>query len=105
MQKNTIIIAGIIVVVLIAGLIWYIAMPKTSSQLNPSPSIQNSASPSPTSGTIIDVKTDGGAAGGLVICSDSCGDGICQKTDSKCKSGDPSCICAETTKNCPADCH
>ncbi len=51
------------------------------------------------------IKAQGTNGGGtLTVCLDKCGDGICQKTDPNCKSGDLNCICLETPKECPQDC-
>ncbi|OGZ62451.1 MAG: hypothetical protein A3C58_03625 [Candidatus Staskawiczbacteria bacterium RIFCSPHIGHO2_02_FULL_34_10] len=49
-----------------------------------------------------DIEVQGG--GGLFICSDLCGDGICQKTEPTCKNGSLNCICPETPQECPQDC-
>lgn len=43
--------------------------------------------------------------GTLSVCSDKCGDGVCQKTDSNCdKDNNLNCICLETPQECPQDC-
>lgn len=42
--------------------------------------------------------------GSLTICMDECGNGVCQKSDPKCDSGDMNCICPETHQECPQDC-
>ncbi len=41
--------------------------------------------------------------GGLTVCLDKCGDGICQKSDPDCKDS-MNCICPETPQECPQDC-
>ena len=59
----------------------------------------------------IQIETQGGTIntqgasgqGGLIVCMDKCGDGICQKTDPNCKDGS-ACICPETNNDCPKDC-
>ena len=49
----------------------------------------------------IDYEVEGG--GGLVICSDKCGDGVCQSTEDKeCKN--VNCVCLENRAECPQDC-
>ncbi len=109
MKKNIIILTVVVILVIIASLVWYFTMPKFSGQLNPSPSVEASStpspspSPSPTSGASIQIKTEGNV-GSLLICSDQCGDGICQKTDPNCKNGNLNCICPETKDNCSQDC-
>ncbi|MEK7658747.1 MAG: hypothetical protein AAB352_02660 [Patescibacteria group bacterium] len=51
------------------------------------------------------IKTDNGNTGaGLSICSDRCGDGVCQKSDSECKVDSLNCVCQETKEECPNDC-
>lgn len=51
------------------------------------------------------VKTEGGnTGGGLIICADKCGDGVCQKTDPSCTAGNMNCTCPETSQECPQDC-
>lgn len=57
-----------------------------------------------------EVKTQGvkavGTSGGgtLTVCSDWCGDGICQSTYQYCQNNDLNCICLESHADCPADC-
>ena len=49
--------------------------------------------------------TDGNSNGNFSVCSDKCGDGICQKTDPNCtKDNSMNCICPETPQECPQDC-
>ncbi len=51
------------------------------------------------------VKAQGSGQGTLMICSDRCGDGVCQAVaDPKCPSGDFECVCLETKSDCPVDC-
>jgi len=49
-----------------------------------------------------EVEVNGGGQGGLVICSDKCGDGICQELEEKCSN--LNCICREDKQECPQDC-
>jgi hypothetical protein len=48
-------------------------------------------------------QIEGGDAGGLTICLDKCGDGLCQKTDPQCQNS-LNCICPESNEDCPQDC-
>jgi len=50
------------------------------------------------------IEVNGGNQGGLVICADKCGDGICQKEDTACEGGNLNCVCQETSADCPQDC-
>jgi len=55
-----------------------------------------------------DVQVEGGAgsgSGGLTICLDKCGDGICQTRDLDCDyNSSLNCVCPETPQECPQDC-
>lgn len=51
----------------------------------------------------VQVENDGGA-GGMIICSDRCGDDVCHIQDSDCPEGNMNCICPETPEECPQDC-
>lgn len=44
-----------------------------------------------------------GEPGGLTICSDKCGDGICQVESEK-KCANLNCVCQEDKQECPQDC-
>ena len=48
----------------------------------------------------IEVITGGG--GGLTICADKCGDGVCQSQAEECEN--LNCICFEDKQECPQDC-
>jgi len=48
------------------------------------------------------IEVNGGNNGGLFICSDKCGDGICQAAQEKCDS--INCTCVENVSECPQDC-
>jgi hypothetical protein len=54
----------------------------------------------------VQIEAQGGNdPGSLSICSDKCGDGICQRTDTDCGGEDnPNCTCLETAQECPQDC-
>lgn len=42
--------------------------------------------------------------GGLTVCVDQCGDGICQNAVPSCEENNLNCICLENTSDCPQDC-
>ncbi len=73
--------------------------PNTNATQPPSPQ-----SPNITNGGITVTPQNPSSQGIFTICSDKCGDGICQKADPTCKSDDPNCVCPETVKECPQDC-
>ena len=51
------------------------------------------------------IKAQGSSGQGtLIICSDTCGDGVCSNAVPVCKEGDFNCICAESHESCPVDC-
>lgn len=52
-------------------------------------------------GITVEGYTDGG---GLTICADKCGDGICQKTNTECSDKNLNCVCVEVPEECPQDC-
>lgn len=108
MEKRLITSIIAVVAVLIIGTIIYSAMAKPAGYVNNSNNIENSAvpsaSPNPSTNISVEVKTDGNNSGGLLICADQCGDGICQEKDLSCKEGNLNCICPETKDDCPKDC-
>jgi hypothetical protein len=51
------------------------------------------------------VQAQGGERGGLSVCVDECGDGVCQKADLSCdENNNLNCICPENPQECPKDC-
>ncbi len=46
----------------------------------------------------------GDRGGGLIICADQCGNGVCQGQDLECPKNSLNCICPETPQECPQDC-
>ena len=101
------IIIGVVIVLILAAIGTYFyqqsldALPNQTS--SPSPSVSPSSSPS----VIIQdngITVEGGGSGGLIVCSDACGDGTCQKEDLTCEKGSLNCVCAETKQDCPSDC-
>lgn len=72
-----------------------------SQQVN----VDNSVKPNPVVSLPGGVEVGGSGVGKLTICSDRCGDGVCQAiADPKCSSDEFECICLETKPECPADC-
>ncbi|HLD70556.1 MAG TPA: hypothetical protein VI937_01570 [Negativicutes bacterium] len=63
---------------------------------------QENDSDAPTVEVEAEVRTEPASGGGLTICADQCGDGICQDRDAYCNS--LNCICIENSKECPQDC-
>lgn len=49
------------------------------------------------------VNAEGVQQGGLIICVDECGNGVCQPIDENCNTN-LNCICPETAQSCPDDC-
>ena len=68
----------------------------TVNDINPSNNTNNTGSSSDIG---VEIKQDSG----LFICSDKCGDGICQDKSS-CSEGSLNCICPEVPMECPQDC-
>lgn len=50
-----------------------------------------------------EIEIEGSQSGGLIICADKCGDGICQ-TQQETKCAKLNCTCLEDALECPADC-
>ena len=47
----------------------------------------------------------GNSNGGLTVCLDQCGNGICEQSDPNCgKENSLNCICLESKQDCPQDC-
>ena len=54
----------------------------------------------------IEIETKGSSSsGGLTVCTERCGDGVCQTKDDACVNENLSCICPETLQDCPQDCN
>lgn len=115
MDKKLIIIGIVVVVLVLGGLaIWKYSINNNAS---PTPESNANVEPSPAPAdqgdNNIQVQVDGisakgsdgnGVQGGLIICVDKCGDGICQKADTTCPAGSSNCVCAETKNDCSQDC-
>ncbi|MBI3337528.1 MAG: hypothetical protein HY005_02810 [Candidatus Staskawiczbacteria bacterium] len=97
-KKVLIIIGVILVVVLIAGFFIY----KYSKDLEKT--IQNNESQAKIETPNENTQNQPEPRGFLTICSDKCGDGICQSDSAICKDNDINCVCAETKTDCPQDC-
>lgn len=52
----------------------------------------------------IQIKTDQPIDNGFSVCSDQCGNGVCQKEDLSCDKKSLNCVCAENSQDCPQDC-
>jgi flagellar basal body-associated protein FliL len=49
------------------------------------------------------IRAEGASGEGtIIVCSDKCGDGICQITEPECN--DLNCACFESVQECPQDC-
>ena len=109
-KKVLLILIATVVVILLVGFMVYQHINNSSSKVqNLTGGAQAESNSSPTlivSSPQIQIEAQGiGGQGGLTICSDKCGDGICQKTDPTCgKDNNLNCICAETNQDCPDDC-
>lgn len=106
MKKILIISVIVIVVVLAAGffVFKFLTQPENLIQTE-QPNNQNNTEEVPQVQLEVGgVQTEGeNNQGGLIICSDKCGDGVCQKSDPECKDN-MNCICPETPQDCPQDC-
>lgn len=112
-KKILIISIAAIVLILLAGFLAFEYLTKPENKIENSiggtgteiqPDNQNSGEEVPKIGVNVGgVQTEGGNQKGLTICSDKCGDGVCQAADPECKK-DMNCICAETPQDCPQDC-
>lgn len=95
-----IILAGIIILATALGYMYWYKKPAVPQQTETAENSQN-----PVLQEQLPIITSAPAKqGGLVICSDKCGDGICQTEDLQCQGGDLNCICSETRQDCPQDC-
>lgn len=115
-DKKVLIIAVIaVVVILLVGLVVYKYVYNSANNVqNLTDGAQSDKTPTPDSTVNTPqvqiqaggVQTQGGnGAGTLLVCSDKCGDGICQKTDPKCgNENNLNCVCPETPEECPQDC-
>lgn len=120
-KKSLIILIAVIVIILLAGAGVYLYFQA------PAPSVENSAGGAETTQKeekegVVDgqnkasenqqydaqiggIKVEGGNSGGLTVCSDRCGDGVCQQADPDCGAGNNlNCVCPETKDDCPQDC-
>ena|SRR3989344_6468722 len=53
----------------------------------------------------IEIETSGQSGGGtLMVCTDQCGNGICQPANPECVNDASKCTCAEDIQSCPEDC-
>jgi hypothetical protein len=76
---------------------------QTGEKSSPSPTISAPQVQTPVGGAQTQGSND--TAGTFSVCSDKCGDGVCQKTDPNCgKNNNLNCTCLETPQECPQDC-
>lgn len=118
-KKNLIILAVLLAVVLAVGffIYRYSTAVKTegsnSANEQNQPKTENPPDNSGNQGNPLQVEleqggikaegTDGG--GSLSVCSDKCGDGVCQQPDPTCDiNNSMNCTCPETPQDCPQDC-
>ena len=111
MNKNFLIISIVVVVLLVIGgfLAYNYIFQKNETNLDfiESKNTQNQTNNSNDANVGIDgieLKTSSEVNEGLIICSDKCGDGVCQNKNSMCEDGSLNCICIESPLDCPTDC-
>lgn len=118
-RKTSIILSIILVVLVLSGLAFYqYSVSNTKGNLkeeNNSENIEPTNSDSNQNNNEIQVQAEGvtvessnnmgntGTQGGLIVCVDKCGDGICQE-DNTCDPEKFNCVCQETVLECPQDC-
>jgi hypothetical protein len=115
-KKVIIVLAAIIVVLIVAGAGFYNYATKTEESnleiFSPEEINQEPNQPDNTPKIEIPeggIKVEGGngdsGGGGLIICLDKCGDGICQTADPDCDMNKSlNCTCPENQQECPQDC-
>jgi len=123
-NKKTSIILGIILVVLVLGglsFYQYSVSNTNKDNLNNDDNSANVEQINPNSNQNenqdqIQVQSDGikvegsdnsgntGPQGGLIVCVDKCGDGICQNSNTACDPKGLNCVCQESLAECPQDC-
>lgn len=112
-KKIGVVIIGLVIIGVAGFLAYkYLSLPGIRNQnLTGGPAQTSSETPvaSPqNSGNMVtplpSLSVEANGSGGIfTICSDKCGDGICQKKDPECKDN-MNCICPETKDDCPQDC-
>jgi hypothetical protein len=95
----------VIIILVILAIISGLAFLNYSKNLNSQSNKQKDIPENPVN--IENVQINGGGdQGGLIICVDNCGDGICQKAGDPCENNDNlNCSCPETLQDCPKDCN
>ena len=111
-KKVLIWLIAVLVIAALAGIAAYMRLVKNAVE------VQNSAGGASTENNesqqnspdieleLGDAQVEGGAgSGGLIICSDRCGDNVCQTEDPECPGENSlNCVCLETPEECPQDC-
>ena len=105
-------IGAIIIILIVAGVAYFMYWNNQGSNVPLNNAVSNTESSNTatqTQPTTVDAgvtikSVNSGTSGSITVCSDKCGDNICQKTDTSCTPGSLNCICAESHQDCPADC-
>ena len=112
-KKKIVVLIIILIVVLIGGFfaLEYVSAPenKTENNLNDADGAEvdqnNNSDNFQPEVEIGGVEVNGNNNSGLIICSDKCGDGVCQTKDLECNDkSNLNCTCPETKEDCPQDC-
>lgn len=111
-KKITILIIALFLLVLAGGLAFYqyfvmktnVQDSSKSAKVEIPAEQKNIFDADPQSVNVEIMPKEINSGGALTVCSDKCGDGICQKTDPSCKNKDLNCTCPETAQECPQDC-
>lgn len=110
-NKKILITVVIVCALLVVGFFAfsYVNQPKSDVQDNNTTSIQEEIQQENTQDSQVQFGSDSPSVeietvqeGGLLVCADKCGDGICQESKNKCDS--LNCICLEDKQECPQDC-
>jgi len=128
MNKKYIILGVVALVLILGGLAFYqysisntknIQMQQENNTVNNDSTQQNAgqdqnSKPLDNQAQMEGIKTNGsgnsnssgntGPQGGLIVCVDKCGDGVCQKDNTSCDSKSLNCTCQESFQECPQDC-
>ncbi len=111
-KKVLIILTIVLAIILVVGFFVYNGLSNANPKVENSTGGANAENPAEGQGNNSPqvqiepgaVQVQGGnPSGGLTVCMDKCGDGICQVTDPACKDNS-TCICLETNLDCPQDC-
>ena len=113
-KKILIVLILVLAVILIAGFLFYKylnQLPESVKNSNDGASTENLSGDQNNNVPQFQIEQGGIGAqgenggGSLTVCSDKCGDNICQKTDPECEDNSLNCVCPETVEDCPQDCN